>query len=387
MLLSNLTCDPTSLEEAHVSLIAFNDSARQVVPQKVPFEFKLPQLNTGGTFELAKALRFLKNCMAREKLRQDAGYYKSVVFLFTDNHYSADEQEIYREAKEIRRSAEIVLFSTESFADPVLKKIASRLHTKENVVWLHLPWHTAPLSVFLPDVGEFNPPPSANKISLNKGEVIMSNYVRRLPVYLLVDCSGSMMGEPIEAVNQGINMLLNELRGDPQALETAYLSVIKFDSTAQQIVPLTELMSFNPPQLSASGMTALGEALHVLKNCVATELRQNTAEQKGDWKPLVFVLTDGYPTDDSVFEREVQDLSSLKAANIIACAAGPDANAACLKQITPNVLQMNTVSPGNMAKFFKWASSSIKTASASVSEKPGEAFATPPPPQGFTVVP
>ena len=70
----------------------------------------------------------------------------------------------------------------------------------------------------------------------------MSDYIRRLPVYLLLDCSGSMSGEPIEAVKQGIKALLTELKGDPQALETACLSVITFNSTARQISPLTELM-------------------------------------------------------------------------------------------------------------------------------------------------
>ena len=72
----------------------------------------------------------------------------------------------------------------------------------------------------------------------------MSDYIRRLPVYLLIDCSGSMAGEPIEAVKQGIKALLSELKGDPQALETACLSVITFDSTARQVTPLTELMLF-----------------------------------------------------------------------------------------------------------------------------------------------
>ena len=215
----------------------------------------------------------------------------------------------------------------------------------------------------------------------------MSEYTRRLPVYLLMDCSGSMAGEPIVAVNQGINMLLDELRGDPQALETAYLSVITFNNSAQQVVPLTSLPEFVLPQLDAGGQTALGEALQVLKDCVQNEVRQNTTEIKGDWRPLVFVLTDGYPTDKTVFEREVQDMSSLKAANIIACAAGPKSDTSCLKQLTPNVLQMNIISPGELAKFFKWVSDSIGPCVSSVYEKPGEAFTLPPPPQGFIVVP
>lgn len=41
----------------------------------------------------------------------------------------------------------------------------------------------------------------------------MTDFIRRLPVYLLLDCSGSMMGEPIEAVRQGVKALLSELGG------------------------------------------------------------------------------------------------------------------------------------------------------------------------------
>lgn len=215
----------------------------------------------------------------------------------------------------------------------------------------------------------------------------MANYMRRLPVYLLLDCSGSMMGEPIEAVRQGIKALLSELRGDPQALETAYLSVITFDSQARQIIPLTELMQFKEPELHAGGATALGGALEILLECVDQEVQKTTETQKGDWRPLVFILTDGSPTDTDAFNRAVERLKSAKLANIIACAAGSKAQTACLKQITGNVLMMNTLSAGDMARFFQWVSGSIKMSSKSLDAKPGDAIQLPPPPQGFVVVP
>ena len=59
--------------------------------------------------------------------------------------------------------------------------------------------------------------------------------MRRLPVYLLLDTSGSMMGEPIEAVKNGVDTLVSSLRQDPYALETAHLSIISFDTHAKQI--------------------------------------------------------------------------------------------------------------------------------------------------------
>ena len=122
--------------------------------------------------------------------------------------------------------------------------------------------------------------------------------MRRLPVYLLLDTSGSMTGEPIEAVKNGVETLLSTLRQDPYALETAFVSVITFDSTARQVVPLTDLLNFKTPDLVASGTTALGDALSLAASSIGNEVQKTTAETKGDWRPLVFIMTDGSPTDD-----------------------------------------------------------------------------------------
>ena len=88
--------------------------------------------------------------------------------------------------------------------------------------------------------------------------------MRRLPVYLLLDTSGSMYGEPIEAVKNGVQTLISTLRSDPYALETAYISIITFNSSAQQVTPLTELAAFQQPNIDASGCNALGGALELL---------------------------------------------------------------------------------------------------------------------------
>ena len=121
--------------------------------------------------------------------------------------------------------------------------------------------------------------------------------MRRLPVYLLLDTSGSMYGEPIEAVKNGVQTLISTLRSDPYALETAYISIITFNSSAQQVTPLTELAAFQQPNIDASGCTALGGALELLSQKIDTEITKTTAEVKGDWRPLVFIMTDGEPTD------------------------------------------------------------------------------------------
>jgi len=210
--------------------------------------------------------------------------------------------------------------------------------------------------------------------------------IRRLPVYLLLDCSSSMTGQPIEQVRQGLRALLDDLSSEPMAIETVYLSVITFHSTAQQVTPLSELMLFKEPLISASGATALGSALRLLMDCLEKEVRKNTAVQKGDWKPLVFLMTDGMPTD--AWESAADKLKNQKSANLIAFAAGPNADVANLKGITDIVLKSEELSPGALKAFFQWMSQSILQTGKSVQVMAQELpIDLPPPPPQIQIVP
>ncbi|MDQ7046949.1 MAG: TerY-C metal binding domain-containing protein [Sulfurovum sp.] len=66
---------------------------------------------------------------------------------------------------------------------------------------------------------------------------------RKLPVYLLIDSSGSMNGEPINSVNEGLRAMMNALRQDPYALETVLLSVITFDREVKEVFTLTPIVA------------------------------------------------------------------------------------------------------------------------------------------------
>lgn len=210
--------------------------------------------------------------------------------------------------------------------------------------------------------------------------------IRRLPVYLLLDCSSSMAGQAIEQVRQGIRALLDDLSTEPMAIETVYLSVITFHSTAQQVIPLTELMQFTEPLIQASGATSLGAALRLLKDCLDREVKKNTLEQKGDWKPLVFLMTDGMPTD--AWEATADEIKQLKMLNLIAFAAGPGAEVKNLKRLTDIVLKSDDLSPGALKAFFKWMSQSIVRTGKSVQVMAQEAsIDLPPPPPQIHIVP
>jgi uncharacterized protein YegL len=208
---------------------------------------------------------------------------------------------------------------------------------------------------------------------------------KKLPVYLLLDTSGSMMGEPIEAVKNGVQVLVSALRQDPIALETAYLSIITFDSDAKQVVPLTDLQSFQIPELVSSGSTNLGDALSLLCDCKNREVTKSTPERKGDWKPMVFIMSDG--AADSGWESGLQKFKKEKWGVVVGVGLG-DSFGSTLEQICgkENMVHVKDTDSSSIAKFFKWVSASISTTSTKVEANQGEVSAMsqlPPPPTDF----
>jgi uncharacterized protein YegL len=222
-------------------------------------------------------------------------------------------------------------------------------------------------------------------MSLNESTLqIDQEPARRLPIYLLLDVSGSMSGAPIEAVNEGLRAFARALLDDPHASETAHISMITFGGSVEQRCSMVPAPAFRPDVLSASGLTPLGEALLLLDSAISAEVRLRTTTEQADWKPLVFLFTDGKPTDEGKWQQALQklrDRTDRRVVTFVSVGAGPEADCDMLHAIGGPVLRMAEVTPASIAAFFQWVSASTKVASRSASAGiPGE-LELPPLPQ------
>lgn len=195
-----------------------------------------------------------------------------------------------------------------------------------------------------------------------------------------------MRGEPILAVNVGLQALVASLRQDPSSLETVHICIMTFDAEVRVVVPLTPIDELHLPEIVApeSGPTFLGRALEALCVRVDRDVRRSSASEKGDWAPLLFVMTDGSPTDIQVFEEQIPEIKRRAFGNIIGCAAGPKAKQHFLAMLTDTVFSLDTLDSASFTSFFRWVSEAVS--SGSRSQGVAVPVPLPPPPREIQLV-
>lgn len=195
-----------------------------------------------------------------------------------------------------------------------------------------------------------------------------------------------MRGEAIQSVNVGLQALISALRTDPYALESVHISIVTFDIAARELFPLTPLDEIQLAEITApqSGATFLGAALELLVDRVDRYVVRTTADHKGDWRPLLFVMTDGTPSDMQSYRDAIPEVKRRGFGNVVVCAAGPKAKIDVLKELSDTIVHLETTDSSSFASFFKWVSASVSMGSTSAGAT--EPSLLPPPPDEVQVV-
>lgn len=192
--------------------------------------------------------------------------------------------------------------------------------------------------------------------------------MRRLPVFFVLDCSESMVGQNMINMEQGVQLVMQQLRKDPYALETVYVSIIAFAGIVRTLVPLVEAFAFYPVPLPLGGGTSLGKALEHLMNEFDRQLIRTTKDVKGDWKPIVYLFTDGRPTDkceDAIYRWQKR---YARRCTLIALAIGKNVDYLILKKLTEHTIAFEDLNENDFKKFFMWISASVLSQSKSVGD-------------------
>ena len=100
--------------------------------------------------------------------------------------------------------------------------------------------------------------------------------------------------------------------------------------------------------------------------------------------PILFLMTDGKPSDLQVYKEAIPKVKSHHFTNIVALAAYPKAKTDELLMLTDKVFQIDSMDSTAFMKFFKWVSGIIEEGGKSIGAT--DDVALPPPPDEINVV-
>lgn len=189
-----------------------------------------------------------------------------------------------------------------------------------------------------------------------------SNPEPRCPCVLLLDVSGSMGGQPIAELNAGLTLFKDELAADALAMKRVEVAIVTFGPTKVEM-PFTSASTFYPPTLTAQGDTPMGSAITQALELVRDRKNDYKANGIAYYRPWVFLITDGGPTDAWQAAAEaVREGETSKAFAFFAIGV-KGANMDTLSQISVRTpLSLESL---KFRELFSWLSSSLKSVSQS----------------------
>jgi uncharacterized protein YegL len=198
---------------------------------------------------------------------------------------------------------------------------------------------------------------------------LVDNTEQRTPLVLVLDCSGSMAGEPISQLNEGLRVLEQELKEDAIAAKRVRVLVIRFGGldTAELVGDWRDVMDFLPETLSAMGTTPTGQAVDLALAKIEEEKANFKQAGIAYTRPWLFLMSDGQPTD--AYQDAAERCRQAEQANKVAVfpiAVGGNAHADVMGQFSSKgVAAVKRLDGLKFRELFLWLSASMKVVSQS----------------------
>lgn len=179
---------------------------------------------------------------------------------------------------------------------------------------------------------------------------------RPLHFFFVADCSGSMQGDKIQSLNQAIREAIPHMRSAAKSNPNAEVIVraLRFATGAQWHIPPTPVDQFEWSDLTAGGVTDMGQALRT----IARELSIPPMPERA-LPPVIVLVSDGQPTDD--FDAGLDALMNEpwgKKAVRLAIAIGKDADEGVLAKFvgSSEIPVLHADNPEALVHYIRWAS-------------------------------
>ena len=188
---------------------------------------------------------------------------------------------------------------------------------------------------------------------------------------LLLDTSYSMSGDKIRQLNEGLQAFVDEVREDELARKRVDLAVVSFGSQVGVVQDFSSVEELALPMLEPDGPTPMGQALRLGIDMVERRKDEYRSQGTDYYRPWVFLVTDGYPTDmkpgDALWSEVVDRIHGGerdKKFLFFAVGAG-DADLNLLNQLSPPSRKAIRLRENKWREMFQWLSRSQKSVSAS----------------------
>ncbi|MGJ3561749.1 vWA domain-containing protein [Streptomyces sp. INA 01156] len=198
-----------------------------------------------------------------------------------------------------------------------------------------------------------------------------------LPFYVVCDESGSMAGDGVDTINSALPELHHEISTNPSVADKTRFALIGF-STRSVLQPLADLSELTQlPSLSAGGVTSFGAAFRLLKDTIEKDVAALKAEGHDVYRPVMFFLSDGIPTDEG-WRTALNDLNAFRYAPKIIAFGISDADAATITEVAnfkAFIQKDDSISPAvALREFASSLTRSIVNSATSMAAQGGEGF-------------